>query len=123
VAIARASPLSLPGSRPQLLRVAWIARQWRAIIRVRTPVVASARVERHRTGRASLLVRRILPPRALASGIRRVPLGRGLPRNRLLVVRVICRAANGSSVALARSFVTRVPGAAALRTPVATVRR
>jgi hypothetical protein len=123
LAIARAGPLSLPRSRPQLLRVAWVARQWRAIIRVRTPVAASARVEQLRKGRPSLLVRRILPPRALASGIRRVPLGRGLPRDRLLVVRVICRAANGSSVTLARSFVTRVPGAAALRTPLATVRR
>jgi hypothetical protein len=122
VAIALANPLNRPGSRPQLLRVAWIARQWRAIIRVRMPVAASARVERPRKGKRALLVRRILPPRALGSGLRRVPLGRGLPRNRLLVVRIICRAANGSSVALARSFVTRVPVAAATRSSVATGR-
>jgi hypothetical protein len=122
-AIARANPLSRPGSRPRLVRIAWIARQWRAIIRVRTPVVASARVERPLKGRRTLLVRRILPPRALASGLRRVPLGRGLPRNRHLVLRIICRAANGSSVALVRSFVTRVPIAAATRTSLATVRR
>jgi hypothetical protein len=112
LAIALAHPFAGPGARPQILRIAWIARQWRAILRVGTPVVASARVERPRTGRRALLVRRILPPRLLAAGIRRVPLGRGLPGNRRLVVRIICRAANGHSVALARSFVTHVPIAA-----------